>query len=78
MSNSLRGLSDEDLKAVSESLENMNKTKEQLEMLKIAEKALKQIVVPYDNYNKCILYNKAKTYNEKQKFIKNFKKNLMN
>ena len=67
MSNSLRGLSDEDLKAVSESIENMNKTKEQLESLEISEKALKQIIAPYDNYNKCILYNKAKKYNEKQK-----------
>ena len=67
MSNSLRGLSDEDLKAVSESIENMNKTKEQLESLEISEKALKQIIAPYDNYNKYILYNKAKKYNEKQK-----------
>ena len=67
MSNSLRGLSDEDLKAVSESIENMNKTKEQLENLQISEKALKQIITPYDNYNKCILYNKAKKYDEKQK-----------
>lgn len=74
MSNSLRGLSDEDLKAVSESLENMNKTKEQLEMLKSAEKALKQIAVPYDNYNKCILFNKAKTYNEKQRLYKKVQK----
>ena len=67
MSNSLRGLSDEDLKAVSESIENMNKTKEQLENLQISEKALKQIIIPYDNYNKYILYNKAKKYDEKQK-----------
>ncbi|MBR2786815.1 MAG: TIGR02680 family protein [Clostridia bacterium] len=74
MSNSLRGLSDEDLKAVSESLENMNKTKEQLEMLKMAEKALKQIITPYDNYNKCVLYNKAKMYHEKQKFYKKVQK----
>ena len=77
MSNSLRGLSDEDLKAVSESIENMNKTKEQLESLEISEKALKQIIAPYDNYNKCILYNKAKKYNEKQKrYIKLQKEEL--
>ena len=74
MSNSLRGLSDEDLKAVAESIENMNKTKEQLEMLQTAEKALKQVILPYDNYNKCILYNKAKTYNEKQKLYKKTQK----
>ena len=74
MSNSLRGLSDEDLKAVSESIENMNKTKEQLEMLQLAEKALKQVMVPYDNYNKYVLYNKAKTYSTNQKLYKNTQK----
>lgn len=76
MSNSLRGLSDEDLTAVSESIDNMNKTKEQLEMLKIAEKSLKQIVVPYENYNKYILYNKSKNYDEKQKQYKKVKKEI--
>ena len=48
----------------------MNKTKEQLEMLQMAEKSIKQIITPYDNYNKCILYNKAKSYNEKLKIYK--------
>ena len=67
MSNSLRGLSDDDLKAVSESIENMNKTREQLEMLGISNKALKQIIVPYDNYNKRVLYDKAKKYDITQK-----------
>jgi len=67
MSNSLRGLSDDDLKAVSESIENMNKTKEQLEMLGISSKALKQIMIPYENYNKCVLYDKAKKYDTIQK-----------
>lgn len=74
MSNSLRGLSDEDLKAVAESIENMNKTKEQLEQLKISQKALKQIIKPYQEYNKCILFNKAKTFNEKQKLYKKLQK----
>lgn len=67
MSNSLRGLSDDDLKAVSESIENMNKTREQLEMLEISSKALKQIILPYDNYNKRVLYDKAKKYDIIQK-----------
>lgn len=67
MSKSLRGLSDDDLKAVSESIENMNKTKEQLEMLGISSKALKQIITPYDNYNKRVLYDKAKKYDLTQK-----------
>lgn len=67
MSNSLRSLSDEDLKAVSESIENMNKTREQLEMLNISSKALKQIMLPYENYNKRILYDKAKKYDSIQR-----------
>lgn len=76
MSNSLRGLSDEDLKAVSESIENMNKTKEQLESLQISEKALKQIMTPYENYNKYVLYSKAKKYDDKQKkYLKTQKEN---
>ena len=74
MSNSLRGLSDDDLKAVSESIENMNKTKEQLEMLYQSQKALKQMITPYDNYNQCVLFNKAKNYDEKQKDCKKTEK----
>lgn len=74
MSNSLRGLSDDDLKAVSESIENMNKTREQLEMLEISNKALKQIILPYDNYNKRVLYDKAKKYDVIQKkYVKTVK-----
>ena len=76
MSNSLRGLSDEDLKAVSESIENMNKTKEQLESLQISEKALKQIMTPYENYNKYVLYSKVKKYDDRQKkYLKTKKEN---
>ncbi len=67
MANSLRGLSDDDLKAVSESIENMNKTREQLETLGISSKALKQIILPYTNYNKRVLYDKAKKYEVTQK-----------
>lgn len=79
MSNSLRGLSDEDLKAVSESIENMNKTKEQLESLQISEKALKQIMMPYENYNKYVLYSKAKKYDDRQKkYLKTQKENSEN
>lgn len=67
MANSLRGLSDDDLKAVSESIENMNKTREQLETLEVSSKALKQIMLPYNNYNKRVLYDKAKKYDMTQK-----------
>ena len=67
MSNSLRGLSDDDLKVVSESIENMNKTKEQLEMLEKSSKSLQQIMIPYEKYNNRVLYDKAKKYETIQK-----------
>ena len=62
MSNALRPLLEEDLRPVSESIENMNKTKEQLEILKTSKRAIENITIHYDNYNKCVLYNKAKKY----------------
>lgn len=62
ISNSLRALSDEDLRPVAESIENMNKTKEQLETLKNSQKAINNIQKYYRDYNECVLYEKAKRY----------------
>lgn len=62
MSNSLQQLSDEDLRPVSESIENMNKTKEQLKFLKDSKKAIDNIMGSYKTYNECVLFNKAKRY----------------
>lgn len=62
LSNSLRPLSDEDLRPVSESIDNMNKTKEQLKFLKQSQKAINKIKGYYEEYNKYLLYSKAKRY----------------
>ena len=70
MSNSLQGLSDEDLRPVSESIENMNKTKEQLKFLESGKKAIDNIMVDYRKYNECVLYSKAKQYVEENKKYK--------
>lgn len=70
MSNSLQGLSDEDLRPVSESIENMNKTKEQLKFLESSKKAIDNIMVDYRKYNECVLYSKAKQYVEENKKYK--------
>ena len=70
MSNSLQGLSDEDLRPVSESIENMNKTKEQLKFLQDSKKAIDNIMGDYKKYNECVLYNKAKQYVEESKKYK--------
>ena len=65
LTNSLRPLSDEDLRPVSESIDNMNKTKEQLYFLTQSKKAIDKIKNYYEDYNKCLLYEKAKCYKEK-------------
>lgn len=70
MSNSLQGLSDEDLRPVSESIENMNKTKEQLKFLQNSKKAIDNIMGDYKKYNECVLYSKAKQYVEENKRYK--------
>ena len=67
LSNSLRGLSDEDLRPVSESIDNMNKTKEQLQFLKQSKKAIDKIKKHYQTYNEYMIYEKAKKYQEENK-----------
>ena len=46
----------------------------QTKKLRNSKKALKQILIPYDNYNKCVLFNKAKNYNEIKKKYKELQK----
>lgn len=70
MSNSLQQLSDEDLRPVSESIENMNKTKEQLKFLKDSKKAIDNIMGSYKTYNECVLFNKAKRFVDEDKKYK--------
>lgn len=70
MSNSLQGLSDEDLRPVSESIENMNKTKEQLKFLKDSQKAINNIMGDYKKYNESVLFHKAKQYVQETKKYK--------
>ena len=70
MSNSLQGLSDDDLRPVSESIENMNKTKEQLKFLKDSQKAISNIMGDYQKYNESVLFNKANKYMEESKKYK--------
>lgn len=73
LSNSLRPLSDEDLRPVSESIDNMNKTKEQLQFLQASKKAIDKIKGYYQEYNQYLLYDKAKRYNQENKKYQNIK-----
>ena len=62
MNNSLQPLSDEDLRPMSEAIENMDKIKTQLEVLKESKKAAERLRVEYDRYNRFVLYEKAKDF----------------
>lgn len=63
ISNSLRPLSDEDLRPVAESIQNMNDTKEQLEQLNSSYAAIEKLKKYYQEYNEAVLHQKAKNYN---------------
>lgn len=60
MNNSLQPLSDEDLRPMSEAIENMDNIKDQLEILKVSKKAVDRLKSEYDRYNRYVLYEKAK------------------
>lgn len=60
MNNSLQPLSDEDLRPMSEAIENMDNIKSQLEVLKESKKAADRLKNEYDKYNRFVLLEKAK------------------
>ena len=77
----LQPLTEEDLRPLSEAIEQMNKTKEQVETLEKNSKSLKEFLKIYQNYNEIILLTKARNYQKanndykmlKSTFIKNTK-----
>lgn len=62
LSGSLPPLSDEDLRPMSEAIENMDNLKAQLESLEESRKASEKILEVYEAYNRCVLYEKSKKY----------------
>lgn len=62
MENSLHQLSEDDLRPMSEAIENMDNIKGRLEELKESKKAQEKIKTIYDKYNNFILLDKAKSY----------------
>ena len=64
LSSSLPPLSDEDLRPMSEAFENMDHLKSQLETLEESAKASEKILETYEQYNQCVLYEKAKGFLE--------------
>lgn len=88
----LQPLTEDDLRPLSEAIEQMNKTKEQVETLEKNAKVLKDFLRVYKNYNEIILLTKARNYKEVntdykelentisnlEKEITSFKENLEN
>ncbi len=74
----LQPLSEDDLKPLSEAVEQMNKTKEQIETLEKNYKALKDFLKVYKNYNEIVLLTKAKNYKNINDEVKEIKKNISN
>lgn len=72
LNESLPALSDEELRPLSDTIENMDQTKQQLEQLEKEQKSLKQLCKQYEPYNQLVLWEKAqgliKTNNELAKF----------
>lgn len=62
LGSSLRTLSEDDLRPMSEAIENMDGLKTNLDNLKESLEAAKQIEKVYDQYNQIVLYHKAVKY----------------
>lgn len=72
----LQPLSDNDLRPLSEAIEQMNKTKEQVETLENNSKALKEFLKVYKNYNELVLLTKARNYSKVKKDYDELKNNI--
>ncbi|PKM80484.1 MAG: TIGR02680 family protein, partial [Firmicutes bacterium HGW-Firmicutes-13] len=59
LNESLPSLSDEELKPLSDTIENMDQTKQQLDQLLKEQRSLKKLCSQYDQYNRFVLTQKA-------------------
>lgn len=71
LNNALQPLSDEDLRPMSEAIENMDNIKTQLETLKEGKAAAERIKKEYDRYNAFMLLEKADNFLKAVKQLKN-------
>lgn len=78
MENSLQPLSDDDLRPMSEAIENMDNIKVKLEDLKISYKAAEHLEKSYDQYNRFILFEKSKDFTKSNETLKGMKKDKNN
>lgn len=75
LSGVLQPLTEEDLRPLSEAIEEMDSTKEKIEKLEKDVKSVSNLLITYNNYNETLLYKKAESYlnskNEENKLNKN-------
>lgn len=64
LSSSLQTLSEDDLRPMSEAIENMDNLKTNLDSLNESIRGARQIEKIYDQYNRIVLYNKARMFAE--------------
>lgn len=76
LSGSLQTLSEEDLRPMSEAIENMDSLKTNLDLLNDSVAAAKQIEKIYNQYNEIVLYEKAVAYTEAIKSCKSMQKKI--
>lgn len=67
LNESLPGLSDEELRPLSDTIENMDQTKQQLDLLLRDQQSLKRLCQQYDRYNQFVLAEKAEGFLTAQK-----------
>ncbi len=67
----LQPLTEEDLRPLAEAIEQMNKTKIDIELLEKSQKSVHDFLKVYNNYNESILLDKTRRYKEVQDFYNN-------
>ena len=72
----LQPLTEEDLRPLSEAIEQMNKTKEQVETLEKNSKSLKDFLKVYRNYNETILLVKTRNYHNQNVLYNQLKEKM--
>lgn len=77
LSSVLQPLTDDDIKPLSEAIEDTNKTREKIEILNNNLKDLSNLSKVYQNYNEINLYTKAKNVIENQNIISDSKKSIL-
>ncbi|MCD8027094.1 MAG: hypothetical protein LUF02_00170 [Erysipelotrichaceae bacterium] len=73
---SLKPLSEEDLRPMSEAITDMDNLQDELESLKTSLAAAKKIATSYDNYNKAMLIDKYQKYQKQNDIYKNIEKDI--